>query len=372
MMENVRRNGRQETLRSVLGVFGRIAAVISLAIASLALIGEATPSPLAQEEVSITIVHTNDLHAMMLPFEEEKEGPKKGEMVGGFSRISTIIQEVRQEEEHILLVDAGDTFVEDKHLMGNYFQGEPVIKLMNQMAYDVAIPGNHDFEFGIDVLATRVREADFKYLAANIVPAVEPTEAALDATSQMDPTVILTVAGVKIGFLGLTQPLHEFAGIEIEDTVQTAREYVPRLREQADIVVVVTHQQTTRDYEIADLEGIDVLLAAHVHDIVFEHGLMRNGTLIAKTSSWGREVGRVDLVVEKGPDGVHLKDAQASLIYVTSDVPEDEEINRILEPYLQNTSKYQTYLIPGLGAAFLIVVGVLVLLMRRAASDFAG
>lgn len=97
-----------------------------------------TPSLLAQDEISLTILHTNDLHAIMLPFEEE------GKMVGGFSRISTLVQEVREEEENVILVDAGDTIMEDRHLMANYFRGEPVIKIMNQMGYDLAVPGNHD------------------------------------------------------------------------------------------------------------------------------------------------------------------------------------------------------------------------------------
>jgi 2',3'-cyclic-nucleotide 2'-phosphodiesterase (5'-nucleotidase family) len=315
----------------------------------------------AQDEISITILHTNDLHGIMLPFEEE------GRMVGGFSRISTIVREVRQKEEHVLLVDAGDTIMEDQHLMANYFRGEPVTRLMNQMAYDLAVPGNHDFEFGLDVLAQRIGEADFTYLAANIVPAAEPNEAALDLTSQMKPYTILSVAGVRIGFLGLTQPLHGFSGIEIEDTVQMAQEYVPQIREQADIVVVMTHQMLARDYEIVEkTEGIDILLAAHEHDIVFEHGLMRNGTLIAKTSAWGREVGKVDLTIERGPDGFNLTEAQASLLLVTSEVAEDEEINRILESYVTQTKRYRTYMILCMIGAFLGIVAVLAILVRRA------
>lgn len=318
------------------------------------------PSPPAQDEVSLTILHTNDLHGIMLPFEEE------GKMVGGFSRISTLVQEVRQEEENVVLVDAGDTIMEDRHLMANYFRGEPVIKIMNQIGYDLAVPGNHDFEFGLDVLAQRVREADFTYLAANIVAAENPNAAALELTSQIEPYVILPVLGVRIGFLGLTQPLHAFPGIQIEDTVQMAQEYVPQIRKRADIVVVITHQKLVRDYEIVDkVKGIDILIAAHEHDVVFDHGLIRNGTLIAKTSCWGREVGRIDLTVEKGPDGFHLKEAQATLLPVTSEVAEDEEISRIIEPYLNQTKRYQVYLVLGLVCTFLAIFAALVILMRR-------
>jgi len=336
---------------------------VSAFIAVILVLGFA-PSLSAQDKVSLTILHTNDLHGIMLPFEEE------GEMVGGFSRIATIVQQVRREEQNVLLVDAGDTIMEDRHLMANYFRGEPVIKIMNEMAYDLAVPGNHDFEFGLDILAERIAQADFFYLAANIVPTEDPTESALLMTSQMEPYVIVSVQGVRIGFLGLTMPLHGFSGIDIKETLQTAREYVPRMREEADIVIVMTHQKLERDYKIVDeVEGIDILLAAHVHSVAFEHGLMRNGTLIAKTSCWGKELGRIDLTVEKGPDGFHLEDAQASLLHVTSEVAEDEEINRIIEPYLNQTKRYQVYLVSGLVCTFLAIIAVLVILMQRSYGD---
>ena len=83
-------------------------------------------------------------------------------------------------------------------------------------------------------------------------------------------------------------------------------------------------------------------------------------------------MGRVDLTLSKGPDGFHLENVQATLLPVTSDVAEDEEINRILEPYLRETDQYQAFLIPGLVVALLVIGAVLVLLMRRSAKDLTG
>ncbi len=321
-------------------------------------------SSTAQDQVSLTLLYTNDLHAMMVPFEEE------GQMVGGFSRISTLVQQIRQEEENVLLVDGGDTFVEDQHLEGNYFRGEPVIKLMNQIKYDLAVPGNHDFEFGLDVLAQRIQQAEFPYLAANIVAASDADQDAQTVTTLLRPYVVLTVAGVKIGFLGLAQPLHDFPGIEIKDTLQMAQKYVPQIRQEADIVVVITHEELAKDYQIVDnVAGIDLLLAAHEHAIEFEHGLMRNGTLIAKTSAWGREVGKIDLTAEKAADGFRLKEAQVTLLPVTSDIAEDGKINQVLEPYLSKAGRYRNFLVPAVVGAVLVVVAVLFLLMRRTASE---
>jgi 2',3'-cyclic-nucleotide 2'-phosphodiesterase (5'-nucleotidase family) len=268
------------------------------------------------------------------------------------------------------LVDAGDTFVEDQHLEGNYFRGEPVIKLMNQMDYDLAIPGNHDFEFGLDVLAQRAGEASFPFLAANIVPAADAKQDALDATALLKPFIILSPAGVRIAFLGLTQPLHDFPGIEILDTVQTAFELVPSIRQEADLVVVLTHQNQVRDFEIVDsVPGIDLLLAAHEHANVYEHGLQRGDTLIAKTSAWGREVGRVDLILNRGTTGWELDKAEASLILVTAEIDEDQEINQILEPYLREARTYRAWLTPILVAVVLGVFALLVLLMRRSLKE---
>jgi 2',3'-cyclic-nucleotide 2'-phosphodiesterase (5'-nucleotidase family) len=320
--------------------------------------------PLAQDQVALTILHTNDLHAMMLPFEEE------GQMVGGFSRLSTLVQQVRAEGGNVLLVDAGDTFVEDQHLMGNYFRGEPVIKVMNQMGYDLAVPGNHDFELGTGVLAQRIGEASFPYLAANIVAGEEPGSEARELISRLKPCVIVPVAGIRVAFLGLTQPLHDFAGLEIEDTVQMAEEYVPLLRQEADLVVVVTHQDIVRDYEIVDrVAGIDLLLDAHEHDIVFDGGQWRNGTLLAKTSAWGRELGRVDLILEQDGGRFRLKEAQASMLLVTAAVAGDAEVDRILEPYVHQADRYRFLVISAVVVGVLLVAAVLVLLMRRALKE---
>jgi 2',3'-cyclic-nucleotide 2'-phosphodiesterase (5'-nucleotidase family) len=343
--------------------YGKRAGIVcSLAMILSALVGLAFP--LAQDQVSITILHTNDLHAMMLPFEEE------GQMVGGFSRLSTLVQRVRQEEGAVVLVDAGDTFLEDQHFMGNYFRGEPVVKLMNQMGYDLGVPGNHDFEFGPEVLAQRIGEADFPYLAANIVAGEDPDKDALELVSRLKPYVILPVAGVRIGFLGLTQPLHDFPGLEIRDTVEVAQEYVPQIRQEADLVVLITHQEVIRDHEIVDrVDGIDLLLAAHEHAVVYEHGQRRKNTLIAKTSAWGRELGRIDLVLEQEAGRFRLEEARASLMPVTAEVAEDPEINQTLEPYIHQAGRYRTLLIPALVGAVLLVVGVLVILMRRSLKE---
>jgi 5'-nucleotidase/UDP-sugar diphosphatase len=324
----------------------------------------ALPVTAAQEQVVVTILHTNDLHAMMTPFEEE------GQMVGGFSRISTLINQVRRETEPVLLVDAGDALVEDQHLEGNYFRGEPVIKFMNQMGYDLAVPGNHDFEFGLQVLAQRAGEAGYPYLAANIVPAADAKQEALEATALLKPYIVSSVAGVRVGFLGLTQPLHDFPGIEIRDTVQVAAELVPRIRQEADLIVLVTHQDQARDFEIVDrVLGIDLLLAAHEHANVYEHGLQRGETLIAKTSAWGREVGRVKLTLARGVAGWELEEAAASLMPVTAAVEEDPEVNRLLEPYLNQAGRYRSWLIPILVVVVLGICMLLVLLMRRALKE---
>ena len=321
------------------------------------------PALLAQDQVPVTILYTNDLHAMLSPFEDESTG----KAAGGFSRISSLVEQVRQEEENVLLVDGGDSFVADHHLEGYYFQGEPVVKAMNQMDYDLAVPGNHDFELGLGVLAQRVREADFPYLAANIVAADKADQGAQELLSQTKPYVVIPVGDIKIGVLGVTQPLHDFPGIKIEDPVEVAQTYVPKIRQEADIVVVVAHQELEPDYRIVDqVDGIDLLLAAHDHGVLFDHGLMRNGTLIFKTSSWGREVGRIDLVAERGADGFHLQEAEVSLLPVTSETSEDPAMVQLLEPYLSQAGRYRSLLIPVLVGVGLLVLAMLFLLMRRA------
>jgi 5'-nucleotidase len=112
--------------------------------------------------LKLTILHTNDVHSRLEPFPMDG-GRNQG--LGGVAARTLIINQVRREEEHVLLLDAGDIFQGTPYF--NVYKGEPEIKAMTQMGYDACTIGNHDFDAGMENLATQLRLANFPMLVAN-------------------------------------------------------------------------------------------------------------------------------------------------------------------------------------------------------------
>jgi len=111
----------------------------------------------------LTILHTNDTHSRLEPFPMDG-GRNQG--LGGIAGRSSLIQKIRAEEEQVLLLDAGDIFQGTPYF--NIYKGEPEIKAMAAMQYDACTIGNHDFDAGMENLATQLtRHANFPMLVAN-------------------------------------------------------------------------------------------------------------------------------------------------------------------------------------------------------------
>ena len=113
-----------------------------------------------QADIKITILHTNDMHSHIHPF---KSGRNKG--LGGIAQRARVINSIRAQEEHVLLLDAGDIFQGTPYF--NFYGGELEFKLMSQMKYDAATLGNHDFDNGLEGLKKQLPYANFPFLIAN-------------------------------------------------------------------------------------------------------------------------------------------------------------------------------------------------------------
>ncbi len=313
----------------------------------------------ASYEIKLTILHTNDLHGKMLPFEEN------GKSLGGFARLSTLISEIKMKEENVILIDVGDTIEEDHNLLANYFRGKPVVEFMNTVGYNIMIPGNHDFEFGLDVLAEVVEESNFDILMANIIQSEKSTPVASKLISLKKDYKIIDVNGIKVAIIGITLPLHGFKGIEIENPLRTAELFIPELRNKSDLVILATHHDISVDLDIIKkVNGIDIVLAAHEHAIFYPHGLWKGNTLIAKTSCWGKQLGRIDVTFEKQDKQITIKNIKARIYEIDSSIPEDEKIVNILKPYVNQVNRYRLYLIIGI-ILMIIFIGIALFLLGK-------
>ena len=230
-----------------------------------------------EQKDDIYIFFTSDVHC----------GVDENLSLAGFK---AIINETKKEHEYVRLVDLGDNL--QGGTLGSLSQGKLIIELMNDMGYDYATVGNHEFDYGLDVLAQRMSEANFKYLAAN----VQYTGTKENIFKDTAEYVIDDFDGIKIAFIGVLTPqtrttstpkffmendefVYDFYskdnGQQLYDRVQSIVDEVRK--KGADKVVILGHLGSTYEenpYDsislIAHTSGIDVVLDGHSHSIIIE------------------------------------------------------------------------------------------------------
>lgn len=170
------------------------------AAAVLTSVGGLTLPSFTKKRKHITILHTNDTHSRIEPFETSHH---RYANKGGVARRATLVERIRTENANTLLLDAGDIFQGTPYF--NYFGGELEFKLMSMLKYDVATIGNHDFDNSIEGLYKQLPNANFDFVAANY----NFKNTVLD--THVKPYKIILKDGVKIGIFGL--------GIQLEGLV---------------------------------------------------------------------------------------------------------------------------------------------------------
>ncbi|MFM2206069.1 MAG: hypothetical protein RL213_44 [Bacteroidota bacterium] len=258
----------------------------------------------AGEGTRIVLLHTNDVHSRIDPF--PANDPKFPGM-GGFARRSEVIRRIRSEHEHVLLLDAGDIFQGTPYF--NLFQGEPEIRLMNQMGYDAATIGNHDFDGGIDNLATRMRQADFPFLSVNYDLEDTPLVGLARRYKVFRKgRVRVGVFGIGIDPAGLIDP-SVCKGVAYLDPLKQAEMTSRLLRdeERCDLVICLSHlgyqyaERKVSDEILAkETSGIDIIIGGHTHTFLDTPVKFSNRegrqVLVAQAGWGGVRLGRVDFM----------------------------------------------------------------------------
>src|ERR1017187_8335514 len=292
---------------------------------------------LSAREVSITILHTCDLHGNVLPT-ESYEGKTN---VGGIARCATVIRQIRAQEKNVLLVDAGDTMQGTP--VSFLSDGQVMVKCLNQLHYDSWTWGNHEFDWGLGKLAACAERAEVPIVVANIKEAGRggnPTSQRI--TSRLKPYRMREIDGVKVGIIGLDTPdipswsrPRLFAGLEFTDSVETLRPIVPEARAAgAQVLVLVCHQgyREAGDDHANQVNAIarnfpelDVIIGAHTHRNFPEFKV--SNILYSQADYHGIYLGRVDLVfdTEKG----RVVKRQSNTLLMDEHIPLDGEILKL-------------------------------------------
>ena len=271
-----------------------------------------SPSLFSQENLKkkkrLVILHTNDTHSTIEPFPSKHS---KFPNMGGVSKRHTILQKIRSEEEHVLLLDAGDIFQGTPYF--NTFNGELEMKLMSLLQYDAATMGNHDFDIGLEGFLNAQQFANFPFLCANY----DFSETILSGKTKAYH--IFHKAGIKIGVFGVGVALKglvsedKYGNTRYLDPISTANKIASDLKSKScDLVICLSHlgfeyenKNINSDRKLAaETENIDLILGGHTHTFFDKPLVLKNSknkdVLINQVGWGGVYLGRIDIDVESG------------------------------------------------------------------------
>jgi len=262
----------------------------------------------------ITIISTNDIHAQL----------------ANFPKFAAFVQQKKANDKEVILVDAGDRFSGNPYVDNVAEKGEPMFLLMNKLGYDVATMGNHDFDYGQQVLKKRMQQARFNIICANM-------ESAGSEIGQFPPYQMIEKGGIKFCFFSLietgsnhipaTNPAN-LQNISFRYFKDVAREY-KKLDEECDVMIGLTHLGFANDSLLAlVMPELDVIVGGHSHTVLPE-GKMVNGVLINQTGSNLRYAGVTELKFK----GKKLVDKSYCLVSLNDMTTEDQEIALMVEEF---------------------------------------
>jgi len=261
----------------------------------------------AKKHKQLVVLHTNDCHSCIMPLNENLDNKELAGR-GGFIRRVNMVKEQRAQHPDLLLFDSGD-FSQGS---GYYtlFKGEVEVGLMNEMRYDAATIGNHEFDFGMDNMAKLFRQANFPIVCSNY----DCTGTVLEGL--VKPYITLKRNGLKIGVFALSPAMKGLVfdanceGITFLDPAETAQKYIDILRKQekCDLVICISHlgwevSEYPDELFLKQTQGCDLVLGGHTHTYMptLEYAPDKTGRLIPvdQNGKHGVFVGKLILNLEK-------------------------------------------------------------------------
>ena len=255
---------------------------------------------LAQERW-ITILHTNDMHATFQPREATWVRQTPRPMIGGFSRLQSLVDSIRNVENPVILLDAGDVMtgnpITDRVFKGA--EGGALFEMMNLMRYTAWAPGNHDLDISQRNLLGLTKIANFPTLSANLV------NDSGEFPVGNRPYVVIERGGLRIGIIGvISEQLYglvnqgNLTGLRVLPIEKTLRKYARELDGRTDLLIALTHQGAVEDSLLAlRAPGVDIIIGGHSHTRLSRPWRV-NGVLIAQAGSNTEYLGYLRVAVQ--------------------------------------------------------------------------
>ncbi|GAJ98179.1 bifunctional 2',3'-cyclic-nucleotide 2'-phosphodiesterase/3'-nucleotidase [Geomicrobium sp. JCM 19055] len=316
---------------------------------------------------TFTVFGTTDIHAHLLPYDYMND---EEDSTIGLTKVYSLLEELREEYPNHMLADNGDT-IQGSILGDMPAQIEPladdeshiVMDAMNEMGYDAAALGNHEFNFGLDFLDETMEDADFPWLSANVVepgtetPVYEPYTI---VEQEVDGEVL------NVGFIGFVPPqimswdaAHLEGEVETLEIADAAEKFVPQLQEEgADLVIALAHtgindgdrMSENAALSIAEVDGVDGMLLGHQHNhfpsedyegvdgVDVDAGTI-HGVPAMMPGSWGSHLGVLAFELENANGEWNVVSA-TSEIQSTEDQPSHEGLENLVMDAHEATVSY--------------------------------
>src|SRR5829696_1595086 len=292
-------------------------ALVLFIAACFAFISGAAAQEKTRCNVKVTLLQVNDVYQ----FAPVDQGTK-----GGLGRVMTLKKSIQQQNPNTLFLMAGDTISPSVESITH--KGAQMIEAWNAAGLDYATFGNHEFDFGPDVLKERIKESKFGWVAANVID-----KTTNKPFGDVPPFVVREFGGVKIGLFGIVLPETKITSrpgenVEFRSPCDTAKEVVSELHGQGvKVVIALTHLSMREDKEVARCADVDLIIGGHEHTLLESHA---GSAPIFKMTSDARELGRIDLNIS--PTG-ELDSIDWKVIPVDSTTKEAPEFAAIYRKY---------------------------------------
>lgn len=324
--------------------------LLSLAVALLLV---AAPACCAGQPryLGLTILHTNDIHGHLFPFDYDALG-KQESQVGGAARRAALIRQLKGSSANpVLVMDAGDVFTRGPL---SDLKGVVDFEVMNAVGYDIMALGNNELKGapgleGRKIMFDRIRQARFPVVSANVFD---------QATGKtiVPEYEIFELGELKVGVFGLTAQrvaaYDQARGLDVRDPVAAARRVVAELEGRCNLIVALTHVGYPVDLEIAAAAPqIDVIIGGDSHTWLFDPTVVSSGpgvrpdwsvggVLVCQAGEWGKAVGKLDLSLRLDSNGRYrVMGYSGKLIDVDSSIEPAADVERIVwkhaKPYLR-------------------------------------
>lgn len=290
----------------------------------------------AEDTVTITILGTSDVHGRFMPWDYATDCEDRS---GSLVQLSTMIREIRTENPHTILVDCGDSIQDNSVEQFNKEKAQPMVVAMNEMGYDTWTMGNHEFNFGLDVLKHVTRQFRGRTLCGNVYWE--------NGKRFMPATAVIKKAGIRVGIIGMDTPMiaefekdsDHLKGVVVKNPRVETRKAIEELSGKADVLIGVLHMGVDNENDNADTGVTDIanacpelaaIVAGHMHQNVTSKTI--NGVLVSEPFKYGKALTRIDLTFQKKDGKFVLLDKKAQTLS-TGKAASDEKLVKVLAPF---------------------------------------